>query len=139
MVCYLFLFMTMQSDFHLGNWELLESDYVAYLTPMYDMEMGFREDFFESDKNTTIRYSTETTTNVYQDFANFYYESDDETKKDIQHIYQLLTPNILKESLDGINVAVTLNFPEAIKQKILKMYQEHYYNMGEILKNTRTR
>lgn len=132
---YVFLFLMMQSDFHLGNWEVFEGDNLAFLTPCFDMDMSFRKNFADSSKNNSLKYKMIPCNNVYEDFASFYNDASAERKKEIDNYLSLLTPFAIENSIAIVARKHNIAFPEEYKNEILKNYSEHYTYIQSILKS----
>ncbi len=131
---YVFLFLMMQSDFHLGNWEIFEGNDLAFLTPCFDMDMSFRKSFTDLAKNNSLKYKMVPCGNVYEDFVSFYADAKEESKKEIDNYISLLTPQAIQNSIAVVSKTHGISFPEEYESEILKNYSEHYENVQSILK-----
>ena len=131
---YVFEFILMQTDYHLKNWEIQENSSSAFLSPMYDLDMGISEQF-DSEKNNSMRSFMEDFSSVYDDFQRFYNNSTVEVKQEVQKQLSLLNPSAIMKSMEIIENNYKYTFPENYKEKFLNIYTAHYEKLKEITKN----
>ena len=122
---YIFSFVTLQKDFHLGNWEIREGDAGASLTPLYDMELSFNKNFYD-ERNTSIKASTDKSLSFDEDFA-YFYNSSEFNRNLVESMKYFLNPE---------NIIIYLNsipgMPEDLKKDILETYIEHFEKIKKI-------
>ena len=136
---YTFLFLMMQSDFHLGNWEMIEQEKTAFLVPMYDMDMSFRTSFNDYAKNNSMKSYLTSTQDVYQDFSSFYFSLPEKDQIIIQNEILVLTPETIATAIDLMPKIYSIEMPNSMKETILQRYNEHYQKIIDITQNKRTR
>ena len=136
---YTFLFLMMQSDFHLGNWEIIETQNNAYLTPMYDMDMSFRSSFLNSSQNNSMKSFLSKSTDVYEDFSRFYYSLPEKDQLLIENEIAVLTPEIISTTINLMPQLYCIEMPQEMKNKILERYSKHYQKMKEEILIKRSR
>lgn len=98
------------------------------------MDMSFRKNFADSNKNNSLKYKMIPCNNVYEDFASFYNDASVERKKEIDNYLSLLTPFAIENSIAIVARKHNIAFPEEYKNEILKNYSEHYENVQSVLK-----
>lgn len=136
---YTFLFLMMQSDFHLGNWEMIEQGQSVFLAPVYDMDMSFRSSFDDYEKNNSMKSYLTSTQDVYQDFSNFYFSLPEKDQIIIQNEILVLTPETIATAIDFLPKIHSIEMPFSMKETILKRYNEHYQRIMDMIQNKRTR
>ena len=129
----------MQSDFHLGNWEMIEQEKTAFLVPMYDMDMSFRTSFNDYAKNNSMKSYLTSTQDVYQDFSSFYFSLPEKDQIIIQNEILVLTPETIATAIDLMPKIYSIEMPNSMKETILQRYNEHYQKIIDITQNKRTR
>ena len=127
---YIYSFITMQKDFHLGNWEILENEYAAYLSPMYDLELSMEDSFYD-DKNTSMRASSDINLSIDEDFKNFI-NSSEENKKLVSMMHYAITPYDIPSFLEKIDTQ-DIEIPTEIKKEVLTKFSEHFLKIENIL------
>lgn len=128
---YLFSFLTMQNDFHAGNWEIFYSNATAFISPLFDMEECFNNVFFVSDDNlahynNSMRYSKDENLDLYGDFYKFYNSKDDIGRENILSMIKLLNPLTIKTCIKSVESTKLVKVPKELEDSILDMYTKHY-------------
>ena len=123
---YVFSYITMQKDFHLGNWEIRESEQGVSIVPMYDMELSFNENFYD-DKNTSLKASTDASLSYDEDFM-YFYNSSEENKNLVDKMLYLLNPNNILKYLDSIPY-----FDDEFKKNVFKTYINHFEKIEKMI------
>ncbi len=131
---YIFQFLMMQQDYHLKNWEILETDNLAFLSPMYDLDMGFH-DRFNSKRNNSMRSYMNPVDSVYEDFKRFYESSSTEIKEEVNKQLSLLTPEVILNCMMIIESKYRYTFPRDFKDTFLQKYTLHYDKLKELTKS----
>ncbi len=132
---YIFSFLTLNRDFHAGNWELLVSPTHAVLTPLYDMDLSL-------DKNYEMRHNSMRATmkdvSIYEDFMEFYWLSSPYFKKELERQFSILTPEFLKVSLENVIKEHGIFMDVREKQKLLEIYDNHFEKITSMLERRKT-
>lgn len=128
---YIFTYITMQYDFHLSNWEILDNDFTAYLSEMYDLEKGMSKNFYNEKKHTSMKYSMSPDISIDEDFQLFL-KSDPANIKDVETIIYLLTPQDVLNFMQSNN-AGDLDFPVEYQKEILSVYSNHFQKIEQML------
>lgn len=131
---YIFSFIMMQQDYHLKNWEIQENESSAFLSPMYDLDLGLKEKF-DSKKNNSMRSYMDSFSSVYEDFERFYTSSSDEVKKEVEKQMSLLNPEAIFQSMKIIEDKYPYVFPDELKEMFLKIQGAHFEELKSITKN----
>lgn len=131
---YIFQFLMMQQDFHLKNWEILENNTSAFLSPMYDLDMGFH-DKFNSKRNNSMRSYMDEVSSIYDDFKRFYDSSSLEIQDEVKKQISLLPPEVILNCMQIIENKYLYTFPSELKEEFLKKYTEHYNRMKELTRD----
>ncbi len=126
---YIYAYITMQKDFHLGNWEILENQNGAYLTPMYDLEMSMQDNFYDK-KNTSLRASMDGSLSIDQDFEQFI-NSNPENKTLVRQMHYMITPSDILSFMENCEIEV----PAVIKKQVLTIFTNHFLNIENMLTN----
>lgn len=134
---YVFAYITMQLDFHLDNWEILEDDSSVYLSNMYDMEKSMKSDaFYNIDTNTSMKFSTNGSLSIDDDFQAFIDESE-ENKKIVERMLYLLTPQDILNFMKPKNKN-DIVFPPGLQKRILEDYSRHFIKIEKMLSHKKT-
>ena len=134
---YIYSFITMQYDFHLGNWELLDNQKHAFLVPMYDMELGFQKKFFDISKNNSMRAYEGPIQNIYDSFKQFFTSSSSSFQLETIRQLSVLTPETLLNILTNLENKYKTNKKIAIYKNINTFYKEHYQALLDITKSVK--
>lgn len=120
---YVFNYITMQKDFHLGNWELFENEQGAIITPMYDMELCFNRNFYD-ERNTSLKASADKSLSYDEDFKLFYNLNGNLVKT----MMYILNPDNIVQYINSIP-----GMPDELKKDILETFLEHYEKIETII------
>lgn len=130
---YIFAFITMQADFHLGNWEILDNGHTSFLAPLYDVDMGFDDKFINLGANNSMKSLSSNISNIYKDFERFLASSSSSFKLSFLKQFRILTPNVIKETLENIERKHGFKISLDFKNNIIKKFQLHYSQLQEIV------
>lgn len=123
---FIYSFITMQYDFHLGNWELLDNEAHAFLVPMYDMELGFQKRFFDISRNNSMRAYESSIQSIYDSFKQFYFSSSSSFQLEVTRQLYILTPETLLNILMNLEKKYQVDKGTKIYENINTLYKEHY-------------
>ena len=129
---YTYAFITMQHDFHLGNWELLDNGIHAFLVPMYDMELGFQKRFFDLSRNNSMRAYEGSIQNIYDSFKQFFYSSSSSFQLEAIRQLYILTPETLLNIVTNLEEKYQVDKGTKIRENINSLYKEHYKELINI-------
>ncbi len=129
---YIYSFITMQHDFHLGNWELLDNKTHAFLVPMYDMELGFQNRFFDISRNNSMRTYESSIKNIYDSFKQFFYSSSSSFQLEAMRQLYILTPETLLNIVTNLEKKYQVDKGTKIRENINTLYKEHYKELINI-------
>ncbi len=134
---YIFAYITMQYDFHLGNFEIMDDNHSPYLSKMYDLEKSMSSDFYDNEKHTSMRYSVDGSLSMKEDFMSFINASEDNLLL-VERMLNLLTPPDICKFMESKN-STDIVFPVAIQKQVLNDYTRHFMDTVDMIQNLKNK